>query len=82
MTEKDIRKLVPRFKFNGVFNTEWFEIIKGKDYCIIMSGLEHVDEDIKSPYHYYNKVEGENATERALENFTKWWSQFIGYNGL
>ena len=73
LTEKQILKLRPEFKFGGIAMVEWFEITKEKGYCCIRSGLRHADGVTKSPYYYEDCIVDKNATKTALCRFNEFY---------
>jgi len=75
MTRKEILNLKPEFKFGEIMTmVDWFEIRETSGMFSISSGLRHADGETKSPFHYDHYELGENAEEKCIENFNKWWN--------
>jgi hypothetical protein len=78
LTESQILKLRPDFRFGGITMVDWFMVNKGAGFYGIRSGLRHADGVTKSPYHYEHTLGGENTKKRVLEHFNKWWRKAKG----
>jgi hypothetical protein len=74
MNRKQILKLRPEFKFNGIRMTDWFEITESAGFISIRSGLRHADGQTKSPYYYEDFTGGKHVEKKALEKFNEWWN--------
>ena len=74
MTKKQLLKLRPEFKFNGMPMIDWFEITEGGGFFSIRNGLRHADGETKSPYYYEDFVGGKNSEKIVMERFNKWWN--------
>jgi len=73
LTFIQIGKLRPSFKFGGISMIDWFEVTRGKGYCVISSGLCHADGETKSPFYYYDFLGGKDASKECLRRFNEWW---------
>jgi hypothetical protein len=73
MNKEDIKKLRPSFKFGEIVMIDWFEVLEGKGYCVIRSGLRHADGITKSLYDYEYFKGGNDATNEVLNHFNNWW---------
>jgi len=73
MTEKQILKLNPQFRFHGTLMVDYFIITQGHSFYCIQSGLRHAEESIKSPFFYEKCLGGKGTKKRSLELFTQWW---------
>lgn len=74
MTKKQLLKLRPEFKFNGMTMIDWFVITEGVGFFSIRNGLRHADGETKSPYYYEDFAGGKNSEKIVMERFNKWWN--------